>query len=1143
MSHDPLFLQVRKWALATFVTTLTALFLMLAAGANTPASADIGGDGGTGTGSGSCSYSGLQWRHVKSWSGVQRSGSPAGCYNSGDAADNAAAGECDQHAGDMLDIWYLSTPGGQWARWPSAGNSTASGSNVRGVIDGSSVSVPPGNTAEQVKTEAKSHVVAGNNIIVCVWGSSLPEPVQEVAHTRPDPEAPSCRYPKGRIQIPSDGLGTRTYYEKGDGSSLTKGSWLVVGEDIGNNATIRQKLGTHPDGKTKLRWQDGTTAAKSWAVSDFGALNQEPGACRVNVSVSFTDCTTPPYVQGSYTLNSVSDDRVTVTAAGTAMTAGQTRNAADASSVTITVSRIPAGYDVYINNTMRTSISYSFPTCNNTSTYASVTFTEPQPQYNCTTQTTTWTNGSYTKSQSTGVTWAESGATNGTAGQAVTLVATAPSGKTFPTTPSGATLNSARTQATWNKTWARPAYTGATGPCAPTNPQPTSETTYEYEYRTVSSQYCNTGSTGSTQQSTTTSQPYPFVWTTTIEPGGPRPGPTAFTPQPGVDEYTPLGKLFQQKAAQNTTPTSAEISAAVAQGNTVPHARADLTPDNRTALAEGAIMNVKEHTTYMLVRVTRTDYYDNPYTTCYMVYQQQVRSRPVTTTRTPNPTTYTVQSRSVTTTPSTSSYYTWSRFTRSRITRGTACGYENVPGQYKDGNDWTNSVGSCTYNGVSGKTKYNYGDYTAWSWAGAEQGSSCPPGGEFNDIRNCTYHAGSSGGTTYGAWQTDSTTATSCPTSTSTRQYQCTQNPTTYTTTVTYGAWSSWSNTGSSWTGPSSTTYGSPVYQGSTSDTNYQYSSQNMSGIWQTAANHCNAQGMTTAVGSDATRISNGVANSDHLSAAAVTPVYTNESNAIWGSLATNARGTSANGFFDKLCAYPGARSGAGGAAESYIFFRDNEFRPTQVDLFRPQSGGLVTDRGDTASRTILTRWAQGTPDPQALSGGSLRGRTQDGAQDVFANSEALPPVLKNWTTSEVGSGATWAILSGQHTQFQYAGTWASEDNKPTVYQVKWEYAPNVATTIPTRSIGFGPGGSRTYQTESVAVPIQGQVYGGHDVATTPAFPAQLAANTGSGVTTNTLDSTLIAGTQLDAQGGWTGDPTVFSSLYNMIEFRRAVGS
>lgn len=317
-----------------------------------------------------------------------------------------------------------------------------------------------------------------------------------------------------------------------------------------------------------------------------------------------------------------------------------------------------------------------------------------------------------------------------------------------------------------------------------------------------------------------------------------------------------------------------------------------------------------------------------------------------------------------------------------------------------------------------------------------------------------------------------------------------------------------------------------------------------VTGFYQALNVHCNAEGYKDArIGGS--EIANFDTDKNYSGAAASGQrLASGQPLPKWGFGASNARGTDQDGFFDKQCAYEGQVKTNATSPVSASMFRDNVLRPLDVTLYAPKgtTNGVVFNDGSDAIRTILSRWDGSTPQPNGVSSrGALRTYTADGTS-IFTSSNTAAPVLKQWSSSGTGGNRNWSVLSGQHSMFQFAGTWASDKSKPLVYTVKWIYAPRVTSTIPVQNIGFGKNSAPTGNVLDVWSKVDGQVMGKNDGSLSAPMFKKVAANTGSSVTENKLDGVLLEGTDggVNAAGEWTYSPNDFSKYNFVLKFVRA---
>jgi hypothetical protein len=335
--------------------------------------------------------------------------------------------------------------------------------------------------------------------------------------------------------------------------------------------------------------------------------------------------------------------------------------------------------------------------------------------------------------------------------------------------------------------------------------------------------------------------------------------------------------------------------------------------------------------------------------------------------------------------------------------------------------------------------------------------------------------------------------------------------------------------------------------------------SQVVTGFWQILSVHCNAAGFNALVNStpgvtvqgtpDPTRTFSAVAYSrKHNSVPAVLDFGSSSGNAS----AAN-RASAGLGFYDKECPFVctsdssgmnataanGATDNSGnqapaenGTVEKYgavsgvsnnnkfTFFRDNAVSNVRLDTWYPVNGNGVNYNGQAPLSTTFNRWEGGTPGVNATTGGSVT-MTANGTK-LFTGSAGTPANQRNWNTSLTNTNTSTSVR-GLVNNLEVKSTWASETNKPHVLNVKWEFAPNIATTVPLTNIGFNSNGSVSRGTPgTVSAPIEGKCYAQFGTGNSLNTNSMFANNTGSG-TTNDLDRTLV-------QGATTGKPTDDSS-------------
>lgn len=311
-------------------------------------------------------------------------------------------------------------------------------------------------------------------------------------------------------------------------------------------------------------------------------------------------------------------------------------------------------------------------------------------------------------------------------------------------------------------------------------------------------------------------------------------------------------------------------------------------------------------------------------------------------------------------------------------------------------------------------------------------------------------------------------------------------------------------------------------------------------GFWQMLSVHCNTKGFNALVASVGAKV---VTQGDSkVAALAYTKKFAQKPSPVpFGAPTTDSGKVS---FYDKECGFTctpdagvptkttetstatlrpltGASSGDV-TSNKFIFFRDNKDHPLNVDVWRPITTAGVrnpidpeTGKPYPAVSTTVTRWLQGTP-------GLTSGENGNGGQ--FTLSTAGKPIFDpkggnkvpeqvNFDDATPYSTNVAGKVAGEAKNFTIRGTWASDEGKPNAFNVKWEFKPQVATTVPTTGLGFDSSGNPVVGTSTVVwTGIQGRCVAEFGKTTSSFDPRALVeASTGTG-SVNKLDSELIQG-------------------------------
>ena len=335
---------------------------------------------------------------------------------------------------------------------------------------------------------------------------------------------------------------------------------------------------------------------------------------------------------------------------------------------------------------------------------------------------------------------------------------------------------------------------------------------------------------------------------------------------------------------------------------------------------------------------------------------------------------------------------------------------------------------------------------------------------------------------------------------------------------------------------------------------NFTNATQKETGFWQVLSMHCNPEGFNAlskakAANGGKFRVQKNVADGK-FSGVAYTPKYNNRPARLDFGDSTNPNKALAEtgylDFYDKECAFecvadpkagdnvsPSdlAKKNIRGNSDRYgaridnsktnnadvTFFRDNELRRIQPDVWYPKSGKGVSYNGESAVTTTVSRWSEGTPKLRSEDGkdgefGMFIAQQKDdklsAGDSVFSAGKKVKQNQRNWDTT-TGKYDSYAVLPGQVNDFAVQSTWASTAGKPQVFNFKWEYEPKVGTTIPTR-LGFAPNGGNIAadNVKNVDSKIQGKCYAQFGSNTAPDYSKPFAQNTGTD-TENNLDGNV----------------------------------
>lgn len=215
----------------------------------------------------------------------------------------------------------------------------------------------------------------------------------------------------------------------------------------------------------------------------------------------------------------------------------------------------------------------------------------------------------------------------------------------------------------------------------------------------------------------------------------------------------------------------------------------------------------------------------------------------------------------------------------------------------------------------------------------------------------------------------------------------------------------------------------------------------------------------------------------------------------------------------------------------SFEFFRDNEAHDITLPVSYPDNSmNTLKYDGKAALTTTVIRHSEGTPQPYTTdkSGGKLTAslkRTGGSGESWLFNSDKNARILfapnmatrTAFTPNPSYHSSTASRVPGAWNILRLKSTWASDDNQPNVFNVKWEYALK-GDAIRPGAAGFTVSGGNPSISNRATVmdtvpntSFEGQCiasFDGTGAVESKKNPLDQAGGTGSGVP-NPYDSTL----------------------------------
>lgn len=143
--------------------------------------------------------------------------------------------------------------------------------------------------------------------------------------------------------------------------------------------------------------------------------------------------------------------------------------------------------------------------------------------------------------------------------------------------------------------------------------------------------------------------------------------------------------------------------------------------------------------------------------------------------------------------------------------------------------------------------------------------------------------------------------------------------------------------------------------------------------------------------------------------------------------------------------------------------FRDGDAVAITPDVWHPLSANGVAYDGQAPKSTIISRWAAGSPNLATMKGATrfeevfrATAKSQDKNVTLFTTDRKGSYSAKNDQNETVVpfSSETLARVPGLAKDLAVSGVWASEEGRPQVLNMKWEYNPKLTKTAPILNIG-----------------------------------------------------------------------------------------
>lgn len=261
-----------------------------------------------------------------------------------------------------------------------------------------------------------------------------------------------------------------------------------------------------------------------------------------------------------------------------------------------------------------------------------------------------------------------------------------------------------------------------------------------------------------------------------------------------------------------------------------------------------------------------------------------------------------------------------------------------------------------------------------------------------------------------------------------------------------------------------------------------------------------------------------------------------------FGTLANAVNRDRSNGTGENIFG-PGSAAREGMARNELTFTRDNagdvlEFQVSSPNVSSSSSLVRVNNNG-LPVRTLVSRWSEGTPGMTSEGGGQFRVQAlnNEGSSigDAFTGTSNFPTIT-NVQAPAASSNSTVTIFDRGVNKFDVRANWNSESDRPEILNVAWGYDVDINTAI-HRGIRPASNGTARYNFGSYTTP--NNVVTNHYGRSQADFSGANNYNTNNHIYRNTGHGTRYTPAQQDSSVTWRTDARSSNNL--VINFVRSV--